>query len=202
MKKLRPGITSSSSRDPFYPFFRRSCKRDASLEQTFNSFNAAYFQSKLPRYGVFVCTRSKNFAHVGAGYCSTNEQNIFLRAGMSRNATLQTLAHEMVHAKLSRVKKNVHGKLFVKNLRRIRKLGAPLSSSEPDMAEGNDFFRPRKLNRRNVENAIRVALLSENVPERYVSKFLEREFFLPFSVISKVANVREMISRINSKQST
>jgi hypothetical protein len=121
---------------------------------------------------------------------------------MSRNATLQTLAHEMVHAKLSRVKKNVHGKLFVKNLRRIRKLGAPLSSSEPDMAEGNDFFRPRKLNRRNVENAIRVALLSENVPARYVPKFLEREFFLPFSVISKVANVREMISRINSKQST
>jgi len=182
-------------RDQFNPFVKSFCKRDPGLEETFQSFNAKYFRGNLPRYQVLICTKSKNFSHVGAGYCSTSDRKIYIRSGISTNATSQTLAHEMVHAKLWWIKKSVHGRSFVRELKRIRKLGAPLSKSELDIARPDDFFQAPKLTKRNIEATILIGLNEEKLPPGLLPKFLEREFYLPYVVINKVTNIQELISR-------
>jgi SprT-like family protein len=185
-----------STRD-YNPFLKNSCKRDLDLQSVFTSFNKKYFRGKLPRYQVLVCSRSRNFSHMSAGYCSSEDRKIFLRSGISRNSSLQTLTHEMIHAKLWWLTRNVHGRAFVKELKRVRKLGAPLSSSELDLkAEG--YFEQPKLARRNVEDSIRYALVLEGLQPRYIPKFLELEFHLPYSVIrGQVPDVEDIIDKMS-----
>jgi hypothetical protein len=183
------------------PFVKNSCNRDLDLEVVFKLFNNKYFHGKLPHYQILICSNSKNFAHMNAGYCSPNERKIFLRSGVSGNSTLQTLTHEMIHAKLWWLTTNFHGKAFIKELTRVRQLGAPLSSAELDLAEG---FEPPKLTKRNIENSIQEALVIEDLPQRFVPKFLEREFYLSYSEIRQVADVAKIIAKISglAKKST
>jgi len=178
----------------YNPFVKNSCKRDLDFEDVFKSFNDKYFRGKLPHYQILICSRSKNFSHMSTGYCSPDDRKIFLRSGVSRNATLQTLTHEMIHAKLWWLTTNAHGKAFIKELTRVRQLGAPLSSSELDLVEG---FEPPKLTKRNIENSIQDALVIENLSQKYIPKFLEREFYLPYSEIRQVADVAKIITKIS-----
>jgi len=133
---------------------------------------------------------------MSAGYCSSEDRRIFLRSGISMNSMLQTLTHEMIHAKLWWVTKNVHGRAFVKELKRVRQLGAPLSPSELDLTADGFFELQPKLTKQNLENTIRYALTIECLPARYVTKFLELEFHLPYSVIRRqVPDVAKMIAQ-------
>jgi len=102
----------------------------------------------------------------------------------------------MIHAKLWWLTRNVHGRAFVRELKRVRKLGAPLSSSELDLkAEG--YFEQAKLSRRSIRNSIRYALTREGLPLMYVPRFLELEFHLPYSVIrGQVPDVEEIITKM------
>jgi hypothetical protein len=180
----------------YNPFVRNRCKREIVLENVFGSFNKIYFHGRLPQYRVLVCSRSRWFSHLSAGYCSSEDQKIFLRSGISLNTTLQTLMHEMIHAKLWWVTKNVHGPAFINELKRVRRLGAPLSSSELDLTNENMFVLSR-LTRQNVENSIRYALEKENLPSKLVPKFLELEFNLSYSVIRRqIPSVSGMIAQI------
>jgi hypothetical protein len=178
----------------YNPFVKNSCERDLELESRFYSLNKEYFEDKLPRYQILICSKSKNFSHLSAGYCSTNDRRIFLRSGISKNSILQTLTHEMIHAKLWWLTKNTHGKTFIKELRRVRKLGAPLSPLELDLAEG---FVPPKLTKRSIESAIYEALVTERLPRKFISRFLEREFYLPYSEIKHIVDVPRIIAKIH-----
>jgi SprT-like family len=181
------------------PFFLNSCRRDFSLEKVFKSFNEKYFQGKLPKYKILIGSRCKNFAHLSAGYCSVSDRKIFLRSGVSKNVTPQTLTHEMIHAKLWWLTKNGHGKAFVNELRRVRKLGAPLSSLELDLSEG---YEPPKLTKRNIENSIQDALVIEGLPKGQVPNYLEREFYEPISRIRQVADIEKGIQKISNDMKT
>ncbi len=181
------------------PFFLNTCRRDFSLEKIFQSFNEKYFQGTLPQYKILIGSKCKNFAHLSAGYCSVRDRKIFLRSGVSKNGTLQTMTHEMVHAKLWWLTKNGHGKAFIKELGRVRKLGAPLSSLELDLSDG---YEPPKLTKRNIENSIQDALVIEGLPKGQVARYLEREFYEPISRISKVADIEKGIQRISSDMKT
>src|SRR5579862_1384198 len=150
------------------PFIKSSCKRDLELEELFESTNAKYFAGNLKKFKVYVCTKAKNFGHMSAGWCSTSEGKIFLRSNLSKNSSAYSLLHEMVHAKLSNNTEN-HGKLFVKELKRIRKLGAPLSPADIDVAKG--YYEPPKLSKIILEKFIREAIFTEELPERSVAKY-------------------------------
>jgi hypothetical protein len=181
------------------PFYLNSCHRDFNLEKSFKLFNEQYFHGTLPQYKIFLGSRCKNFAHLSAGYCSVNDRNIFLRSSVSKNGTLQTLTHEMVHAKLWWVTKNGHGKAFVRELKRVRKLGAPLSSLDLDLSKGHE---PPKLTSHNIENSIQDALVIEALPNRQVPAYLEREFYEPISRIRKVVDIQKAIRKISEDMKT
>jgi len=181
------------------PFFLNSCRRDFSLEKIFKSFNEKYFRGMLLQYKILIGSRCKNFSHLSAGYCSVSDRKIYLRSGVSKNGTLQTLMHEMVHAKLWWLTKNDHGKAFVNELRRVRKLGAPLSPLELDLSEG---YEPPRLTRRNIENSIQDALFIEGLPKRQVPRYLEREFYEPIPRIRKVVDIKKGIQKVSTDMKT
>jgi hypothetical protein len=181
----------------YNPFVKNSCRRDLALEGVFKSFNNRYFQGRLARYQILVCSKSKHFSHMSAGYCSSDARKIFIRSGISMNSTLQTLMHEMVHAKLWWLTKNVHGRAFVNELKRVRQLGAPLSTSELDLTT-EIFFEVPRVTRPNLKKSIRYALRNEDLPPKYVPKFLELEFNLPYSAIElHISDVSEMIEKMS-----
>ncbi len=136
---------------------------------------------------------SKNFGHYVSAFCDTSQRKIFLRGNLSKKSIVQSLAHEMVHAKLWRIRNETHGKLFLKELRRIRKLGAPLSPYDVDIAEG---YEPPALNKRNLKSAIRDALYEERLPKRAIPKYLEREFSEPIQIIGQRYDIRKMVEEI------
>jgi SprT-like family len=177
----------------YNPFVQRSCRRDRDLEVLFGSLNLEFFEGRLQKYEVYLCTKSKNFGHYVSGFCDANHRKIFLRGNLSKKAVVQSLAHEMVHAKLARIKNEAHGKLFLKELRKIRKLGAPLSPYDIDMASG---YEPPPLSKRNLKNAIRQALYEEKLPNRAIPKYLEREFSEPIERIGQKYDIRKIIEEI------
>ncbi len=174
------------------PFVQAFCKRAPELEIYFHLFNSKYFRVKLEQYRVYICSKPKFFAHGSAGYCSTDEKRIFIRNGLSKNATLQTLVHEMAHSKLYWIRKTPHGKMFIVELSRLRKLGAPLSLSELDQVK----VEPFRLNVRNLRKVIFHALIIESIPRKFVPKYLELEFFLPYSEIKKITDIGKIISAV------
>jgi SprT-like family len=137
----------------YNPFVISHSKRSKLLEAKFFEFNKLYFESKLPKYKVLLCSKPKPFGHEVAGYCLTKRHSILIRNGMGKQSTLQTLVHEMAHAKLSALKsRQVHGIQFAKELGRLRKLGAPLSPLDVDKQKKNP--RSHLLTRRNIEKLI------------------------------------------------
>ena len=188
-------------KEDYNPFVKNSCRRDTALEDAFKTFNDRYFHGKIAQYHVLVCSKSRRFSHMSAGYCSPDDRKIFIRSGISTRSALQTLMHEMVHAKLWRLTNNVHGRAFIGELRRVRSLGAPLSTSELDLTEER-FFELPGLTKRNLQNTVRYALGVELLPKKHVPKFLELEFNLPYSVIKRhVCDVPEIIEKISRRES-
>lgn len=102
----------------------------------------------------------------------------------------------MVHAKLgeseAKVKK-VHGSLFIKELKRLRNLGAPLSPLDFDR-----YKRGKRLSvtKRGVKKLIREAHTVERLPQASVPKFLELRLALPFAVINHEIEVKPIIHEI------
>ena len=176
------------------PFLPASCKRTIALEKEFTNFNKLYFKGKLPHYGVYLCPECQNFGHGYAGYCSSKDRKIFIRQGISNRATLQTLTHEMAHAKLSHITQDMHGRAFINELRRLRRLGAPLSRAELDLLPDKQTI---ELNRRNLRCAIFDALVIEKLPARAVPSYLEREFMKPLVEIERVTKIANLIDQIS-----
>ncbi|MGI0091346.1 MAG: SprT-like domain-containing protein [Nitrososphaerales archaeon] len=184
-----------SSRDPYNPFLISYSKRSRLLEAKFREFNEAYFNGRLSKYKVLLCSKPKSFGHEVAGYCLTKEEKILIRDGLGEKSTLQTLVHEMAHASLSGIKQ-IHGRQFARELARLRKLGAPLSSLDIDK-QGNPKPRSRRLLiRQSVKKLIVEALIVEGLPKESVPKFLERELSLPISVIDQAIKVKPAIEEI------
>ena len=124
---------------------------------------------------------------------------ILIRAGLGRKSTEQILIHEMVHAKLSRSKKkDVHGKAFLSELRRLRKLGAPLSDRELDKIPRQDkrSREPPRFSKKIVFEILREAIVVERLPPRMIPSFLERELMIPYSVISSRVDVDDEAKRL------
>jgi hypothetical protein len=101
---------------------------------------------------------------------------------------IQTLIHEMAHAKLRSTRSEGHDEIFLKELRRIRNLGAPLSPADVDVEIA---YEPPEMTMRNVRMAVRIALSHEKVPWPLIPKYLEREFSTPFSEICGQLKIRK-----------
>jgi hypothetical protein len=186
----------SNLSDKYNPFVISHCRRSILLEKRFQEFNRDFFNDGLPKYQVLLCSKSKRFGHETCGYCLSKQRKVLIRAGMGQNSMVQTLVHEIAHAKLSRIKKQIHGKRYIGELKRLRKLGAPLSSQDLDKAQQRE---PLKLTKKNVQELISDALLKEGLSKASVPRFLEQELMLPFSEINKIIDVRSAIARIAFK---
>src|SRR5579875_1438992 len=113
---------TASKQMRYNPFVKSKCKRSTELERIFAEFNNKYFSGRIShKYRVYLC--------------SDGEEKIYIRSGMSKKATLWTLVHEMAHAKITNSVGEVHGRIFVRELRRLRKLGAPLSPLDVDVVK-------------------------------------------------------------------
>lgn len=127
---------------------------------------------------------------------------ILIRSGMGPISTEQTLIHEMVHAKLSSIRKEIHGKRFLSELRRLRKLGAPLSPFELDRVRNSDpsSREPIRLTKKKVRILISKAIVTEKLPPRLVPRYLEQEVMVPYSIIKRSVNIGQEIRRAQSSK--
>ncbi|MDG6998637.1 MAG: hypothetical protein JRN15_05930 [Nitrososphaerota archaeon] len=193
------------TRDPYVPFAISHCKRASRLEERFKQFNMDYFDSRLPDYQVLLCSKCKTFGHELSGYCVSNPRGgmILIRAGMGVMSTEQTLIHEMVHARLFWIKREIHGKRFISELRRLRSLGAPLSPRELDRAEKDSSLNrePLRATKKNVRKLVMEALTVEKLSEREIPRYLEGEFMLPFSVVNRLVSIKEEVRKVKSVDS-
>ncbi|MDH2900939.1 MAG: hypothetical protein PXY39_08190 [archaeon] len=103
----------------------------------------------------------------------------------------------MVHAKLSESEANgknkVHGSLFIKELKRLRNLGAPLSPLDFDRYKRG---KRHLVTKGGVKKLIREAHAVERLPQANVPKFLELRLALPFAVINQEIEVKSIIQEI------
>lgn len=122
---------------------------------------------------------------------------------MGAKSTEQTLIHEMVHARLFWIRKEIHGKRFISELQRLRSLGAPLSNRELDrVVSGSSLSRePLKATKKNVRKLVLEALTVEKLSEREIPRYLEVEFMLPFSVVNRLVSVKEEMKKVKSVDS-
>jgi hypothetical protein len=183
----------------FNPFVISRCKGSGLLNEKFGELNRVYFGGGLPRFKVLLCSKPKNFGHNVAGYCLSRKREILIRNGLGERATLQTLVHEMVHAKLSESntsqENELHGRSFVEELRRLRALGAPLSPLDLDKqkrAQRNVSVISEKC----VRDLVEMAKSAEKLDRTDVSKFLERELEIPFSAIVRQTNASRIIKEV------
>jgi hypothetical protein len=186
-----------SSEDLFNPFIISHSRRSNLLEEKFRELNRMYFLGKLPEYTVLLCSKPKSFGHEVAGYCVSKDRKILIRDGLGPKSTLQTLMHEMIHATLTEFgakgRRRVHGTLFLKELKRLRNLGAPLSPLDLDR---NRARKTRMATKGNVKNLIREARIVERLPRESVPKFLEMQLALPFTAIDQEMEVKPIIQEI------
>ncbi|MDG6904760.1 MAG: hypothetical protein JRN20_03125 [Nitrososphaerota archaeon] len=181
--------------DPYNPFVVSHSERSKFLESKFGEFNGLYFDGKLPKYTVLLCSKPKSYGHEVAGYCTTGRRRIIIRNGMGKNSTIWTLVHEMAHAKFPKLKK-VHGKQFASELARLRRLGAPLSPLDIDRQR----IPVKNASSRDIRKLIEEALLVEKIPRKSVPKFLERELSLPISIIEKRIRLKSAIQEIVDRE--
>jgi hypothetical protein len=99
------------------------------IRQLYKKFNAKYFGNRLPHYRVVLVNRITNLGE--DGHLNRKQRLIRIQKGLSRNETISTLLHEMVHAATT----EVHGKPFIRELRRLRGAGATLGYFELDLLE-------------------------------------------------------------------
>ncbi len=211
---------TASKQMRYNPFVKSKCKRSTELERIFAEFNNKYFSGRIShKYRVYLCSKSKNFGHLSAGFCSDGEEKIYIRSGMSKKATLWTLVHEMAHAKITNSVGEVHGRIFVRELRRLRKLGAPLSPLDVDVVKsgknqvGRRTEKGEKTDRGNRSKSeisstviepisLRKAIFDghfvEGLSKNQIPKYLEREFQIPFSEIRRRIGVAKMIQQVFS----
>jgi hypothetical protein len=180
--------------DDLNPFVLSHCTFSQFLNGKFAEFNRAYFEGLLPKFEVLVCSKPKNFGHEAAGYCLKEEKTILIRDGLGTLSTLQTLTHEMIHAKLSeaggRGKYKIHGPLFLGELKRLRRLGAPLSPLDVDV-RGLD--NSPSVSIRAIQSLIKEARDVERLPKRDVPQFLEYQLEFPYSVLRRRFNIDRYI---------
>jgi len=189
-----------AGQDEYNPFVISHCSRSSALEAKFKEFNIAYFNSALPRFRVMLCSKPRSFGHEAGGYCyirGGKRRFILIRAGLSERSMEQTLIHEMTHAKLSWIRREIHGKKFISELRRLRKLGAPLSRFELDRVrfDHKRSREPPRLSKKVVRRLISSALLEEGLPPKAVPRYLEQELMLPIRVIENLVDVSSEVEK-------
>ena len=94
------------------------------MQNKFHEFNRLYFSGKLPRYRIIVTKRLEG------GYCDSKKRTILL--GPSKEDGV--LIHEMAHASLEPY--GGHGVPFKKEMKRLKRLGAPIADNEFELLEG------------------------------------------------------------------
>jgi hypothetical protein len=99
------------------------------IRRLYKKFNAKYFGNRLPHYRVVLVNRITNLGE--DGHLNRERRLIRIQKCLSRNETISTLLHEMVHAATT----EVHGKPFIRELRRLRSAGATLGYFEVDLLE-------------------------------------------------------------------
>ena len=201
MAAFKPNLIFSkqAATDLYNPFVISYSKRSAELENKFTEYNKIYFQNRLPRYHVFLCSKPKRFGHRIAGYCLTGKKMILIRNGLGWRSTNQTLLHEMVHIQLNdpvQIERgSEHGEPFRKEIKRLRKARAPISPLDIDRQPDLKVSL-----RKRMEALVNEALFKEHLEKENVPRFLELEMDLPLSVISRVLTVKEAIENIYSDQ--
>lgn len=131
------------------------------LQHLFERYNAKYWKGKLPRYRVI--NSKKIFDLAREGLCDRRAHKLFINVASHYTdlQVRQTLLHEMAHA----ATKGGHGKHWLAEMERIKRLGAPIPSFE--------FQRltPTQYAIRLVENA--VALPWKDVIRERIRPYLD-----------------------------
>jgi hypothetical protein len=159
-----------------------SGKRATDLEAKFQEFNLLNFQGRLKARRIYRAT-PKRWAREAHGECLP--EKITVREGLGEKTDHETLLHEMVHVKAG----PSHGTKFVDELKRLRSLGAPLSSIEGDLKEG---IKP-VISRQFVGNIVDDCL-TDHLKPKQIYRALEEEFCMPISVLKHRINVDRIIS--------
>ena len=95
----------------------RRCKVPTlSIKDLFDRYNRKYFDGRLSSYSLVLSSQ------FGDGYTCFGHQRIFINPLMKRARTRKVLIHEMAHASVS----DGHTQKFLKEMQRVRKLGAPV----------------------------------------------------------------------------
>jgi len=85
-------------------------------QQLFEKYNRKYFGGRLSGYVVIVSDRFSSH-----GLCRKKQRKIYLAEGLKGLERRRTLFHEMAHA----AARAGHGAAWVKEMKRLHKLGAP-----------------------------------------------------------------------------
>jgi hypothetical protein len=109
----------AQQKKPAQRLFHGLSGRDAApvlmINSLFDGYNRKYFAGKLPHTLIL----SSRF---GDGYTCHGKQQIFINSLMNRARIRKVLIHEMAHASVS----EPHTQKWLKDMQRLRKLGAPV----------------------------------------------------------------------------
>lgn len=105
------------------------------LQSLFTEYNRRYFGGRLPRYKVLLT----NAVNPDGGRCERRKRRIYINPHKEDVSLL--LLHEMVHAAVGRG----HGKVFLKELRRLIELGAPLQEELKRYENAVSAMTPKQL---------------------------------------------------------
>jgi hypothetical protein len=108
-------------------------EESARLQKTFLSFNTTYFAGQLPQYEVRVVYDIDPWVgevsrDPSAGYIDLDRRQIFIRFSSSRRLMIGMLVHEMAHAATN----PSHDDEWVSEIKRLKRLGAPVVEWELD----------------------------------------------------------------------
>lgn len=113
-----------------------------------------------------------------------------IRVGLGKKDEQETMLHEMVHARVGRF----HGRKFVAELKRLRRIGAPLSPYEFDLKEGDKLKVSRDYVRSRVEDCV-----DDNMKRTQIYEALEDKFRMPISYLKRRINVDRIIRDVQVK---
>ena len=109
--------------------------RTMGVQDLFDQYNNRYWRGRLPRYKVLVTDR-----YTG-GRCEKRQRMIYINPSTPAVVS-RTLLHEMAHAA---VRGNGHNKVWLNEVKRIVRLGAPLKQELAGYASKNAINREQVL---------------------------------------------------------
>jgi hypothetical protein len=99
------------------------------IQKLFDRYNAQYFGGRLSGYTVIVSDRFG-----GQGLCRRKQGEIHIRPDLVGLTRRRILIHEMAHAS---AKDRNHGPIWIKEMKRLHKLGAPTARDIKEYSDPN-----------------------------------------------------------------